>query len=127
MAVVDVVVVLIVPSSSPRLIQHEATSRSISVTWETIPLPEQNGIITGYNVSISNLDEVGSSAYGYSVESLDIVIDDLIPYTTYGVELAAHTSIGSGPISKLHAIQTAEEGYSLNRIRIQSLNMPQQK
>lgn len=90
--------------------QLQAASRSIFLSWEALPLSEQNGIITGYFVTITDLDDVEGNMDAYTVEALNITINELIPYTTYGLLLTAHTSVGSGPSSDLHPIQTKEEG-----------------
>lgn len=101
---------VIVPSSSPELLQLEATSRAIFLSWQTLPLFAQNGIITGYSILITDLDKGDTSTERYFVEdALNLTISDLTPYTTYGIVLAANT-ISPGPSSKLHAIQTSEEG-----------------
>lgn len=71
---------------------------------------ERNGVITGYTVSIMNLDDLGADTEDYDVSSLNITISDLIPYTTYGVLLTAHTIVGAGPSSALHTVRTHEEG-----------------
>ena len=46
----------------------------------------------------------------YDVTSLYLTVRDLRPYTTYGVLLRAHTSVGAGPSSDLYTVQTHEEG-----------------
>lgn len=82
------------------------------LSWDPLPPHEQNGIITGYILSITDLDEINNQTVAsYFVEdALNITISELIPYTTYGVLLTAHTVVGHGPSSDLHTFQTAEEG-----------------
>lgn len=80
------------------------------MSWNTLPPESRNGIISGYTVLITNLDDPEGVVDSYYVESLNLTINDLSPYTTYGLLLQAHNSVGSGPTSDLHAIQTKEEG-----------------
>ena len=96
------------PSGSPKVVELEASSRSITLSWSELPDHEQNGIISGYTVTITDLDEEDMDVY--TIEDLNITITDLIPYTTYGLTLTAHTAIGDGPTSELHVIRTQEEG-----------------
>jgi len=44
------------------------------------------------------------------VESTNTTVENLTPYTTYGLSVSAHTAVGEGPQSNLSAIQTKEEG-----------------
>lgn len=105
---------ILAPSASPSISGLEATSRSITASWEELPSQERNGIITGYTVFITDLedfDDGDALMESFFVDqSLNITIDDLVPYTTYGLFLTAHTEIGPGPRGNLSTVQTAEEG-----------------
>lgn len=98
-----------VPSSSPQLGELSATSRSLSLSWRTLPPEDLNGVITGYTVTITDLDDLSHNMESYFTESHNHSISRLAPYTTYGLTLTAHTQVGSGPTSSLHTIQTQEE------------------
>ena len=98
------------PSASPSLVGLEATSRSVLLYWEPLGLEDQNGIITGYNITITNLDELQANVQSYYMENRSLTISELTPYTTYGLLLTAHTEVGPGPTSDLHTVQTKEEG-----------------
>ena len=99
------------PAASPSVTISETTSRSVSLLWEELSPEDHNGIITGYTVTISDLDDLsGSTEVSFFTEFLNITIPDLSPYTTYGLLVTAHTDLGPGPSSDLHIIQTMEEG-----------------
>lgn len=98
------------PSGSPTLSQVEKTSRLINLTWAEVAPHQRNGIITGYTVTVTDLDDPEAIVMSYDVTSLSLTVPDLWPYTTYGVLLRAHTSVGAGPSSDLYTVQTHEEG-----------------
>ncbi len=96
------------PANSPEIVELEASSRSIALLWNELSPHEQNGVILGYTVTITDLDE--GVLEDFITEDLNITLTDLIPYTTYGLVLSAHTAIGEGPTGDLHTIRTDEEG-----------------
>ena len=113
-----------VPAAAPSVTEPEATSRSVSIFWEELSPEDHNGVITGYTVTISDLDDLsGSTEYSLFTEFLNITIPDLSPYTTYGVLVTAHTEVGPGPSSDLHTIQTKEEGCDSLYIRPHALSI----
>ncbi len=97
-----------VPASSPEIVELETYSRSVTLLWRELPPHDQNGVILGYTVTITDLDE--GVLEDFITEDLNITLTDLIPYTTYGLVLSAHTAIGEGPSGDLHTIRTDEEG-----------------
>ena len=99
-----------VPSTPPEILQIRATSRSIFLSWNAILISDQNGVITGYTVYLTDLDDGGINYKEFAVENFNLTLTNLIPYTTYGVMVSAHTVIGEGPQSNLSFIQTKEEG-----------------
>lgn len=92
------------------MLELQATSRSVFLSWEPLPLPDRNGIITGYTVTIMDLDDVEGREESSFTELHNITFSGLVPYTTYGLLLSARTVVGYGPNSDLHTIQTHEEG-----------------
>lgn len=80
------------------------------LSWEALPLADRNGIITGYTVTITDLDDVEGREESIFTKQHNITFSGLVPYTTYGLLLSARTIVGYGPNSDLHAIQTHEEG-----------------
>ncbi len=99
-----------VPSGPPQNINSASiTSTSILLTWE-LPLQEdQNGEITSYSVSFTSLDSSDTSVVTvYDSEELELT--ELRPFTTYTIVIAAETTIGIGPYSKVFHVQTLEDG-----------------
>ena len=100
---------VLVPSGYPRNFQATvATSRSAVLRWDPPFLQEQNGIITGYVIEINALG-IGETSQ-LSTVFLNRTIDDLFPFTTYQLRIAASTSIGTGPFSPAFTITTLEDG-----------------
>ncbi len=61
-------------------------------------------------MTIADLDDGEGIPESYYVDSLNLTITGLLPYTTYGLLLKAHTSVGYGPNGDLLTVQTDEEG-----------------
>ena len=73
----------------------EVTTSSITVQWGPVDCIYRNGDITGYSV------RYGSETVSVSGDSSGgmYVISGLMPSTTYSIEVAAETSVGTGPYS----------------------------
>ena len=73
----------------------EVTTSSITVQWGPVDCIHRNGDITGYSV------RYGSETVSVSGDSSGgmYVISGLMPSTTYSIEVAAETSVGTGPYS----------------------------
>ena len=84
----------------------------------TLPLPEeQNGVISGYDIELTNLD-LGIVKI-FQTSRTEFLIERLRPHTVYQVAVAAHTAVGIGPYSELITFMTEEDGeYSLHIIRL---------
>ena len=80
---------------------------SAILTWEPPSFNQQNGVITGYIISVSVL-ETNEMFLLYSNTTYLIVIS-LHPAYTYEYKIAAYTA-GLGPFSTPVNITTAEEG-----------------
>ena len=98
-----------VPSSPPSNYTAVAlSSRSILLTWDAPPVEGQNGIITGYTVTITEL-ETGEVSTMFT-ESNNLTLYPLQPFTTYGFIVLAQTVVGSGPATHFVSVTTHEEG-----------------
>ena len=99
----------IVPSASPNALNVSfITSTSALLTWIQPLQSEQNGVITGYNISLIDTT-TGHEIYLVS-HNISISVDSLHPYTIYQYRIAAFTSVGLGPYSNLVTFQTQESG-----------------
>ncbi len=101
-------VFLTVPSGPPRDVSVNAlTSSSINIRWSP-PLPvERNGIIRGYMVTVTDVNQT----LKFSLENTSLTVSDLHPYSAYDVTIAAVT-IGVGVRSREYLIITLEDGKS---------------
>ena len=66
-------------------------STSITVSWSSPPLADQNGVIVGYNISYTTDVDIEVFTFNQS-----IVISDLQPFTNYTVSVLAFT-VAAGP------------------------------
>ena len=87
------------------------SSTSISVYWNTPPLPDQNGDITGYQLMITNVNRSSSLVLVVDVINMtSYVAINLQEFEVYSFEIAAMTVIGLGPFSDAVTNQTFEDG-----------------
>ena len=101
-----------VPEAPPQNISGYNISKSeILVSWEPVPKDKVNGIVIAYNVTYSKIGGGphsgckifnGSRSYG--------VIDGLLPFTVYSLNVSASTVKGQGPASPAITVKTEEEG-----------------
>lgn len=70
---------------------------------------DQNGEITGYSVSFTALDSSETNIFTV-FDSEELELTELSPFTTYTIVIAAETTIGIGPYSKVFHVQTLEDG-----------------
>ena len=103
-----------VPSGAPlNFSAVEIFSRSFNLVWE-LPAPsERNGIITGYNVSVTSLNSLFENPQLFFTTSLSVTVDRLDPHTDYVCIFAANTVIGTGPFSLELNVRTAQDGMPL--------------
>jgi hypothetical protein len=99
-----------VPSGPPLNISAvEVFSRSFTLTWD-LPAPsERNGIITGYNITVTSLDSLFEDPQVFFTTSQSLTIDSLDPHTDYVCVIAAITFLGSGPFSLEITVRTAQD------------------
>ena len=85
------------------------TSRSVSVSWNTIECIEQNGAITNYTVVFQ---EQGGAVIPGEVNVMDrtFTASGLTPHTNYTFRVAGINSNGTGPYMNTIVILTDEEG-----------------
>lgn len=78
--------------------------------WQAPDLADQNGIIIGYAI---NVTQVGSGqSYQVTSNTNTLYLDSLLPFTTYTCRIAAMTSVGVGPYSIAVSFLTDEAGVS---------------
>ena len=100
---------LTVPSGPPLMFNAMAqSSESIILVWEPPSPEDQNGLIVGYTINITDLET--GERYQCLSTSTNITIGSLTPFTTYICIIAARTNIGIGPFSTVVTVQTLEDG-----------------
>ena len=78
-----------------------------TVIWDSLPIDQQNGIITGYIMTLTNLDE--GTVSNHTSDSEEITLT-LAFYTMYTVTVTAQTSVGGGPPSTVVHFSTPTGG-----------------
>ena len=110
-----ILIICLVPSGAPlNFSATEITSMSFDLVWE-LPAPsERNGIITGYNISITSLNSPLGDPQHFFTTSLSITVDSLDPHTDYICIIAANTAIGIGAFSFEMNVRTDQDGMHFN-------------
>lgn len=86
------------------------SSRSAFLSWEPPPSEEQNGVIINYVINVTEAES--GSVFQLFSSNTSLFVSTLQPYTTYNFLIAASTSVGVGPFSRLFTRQTPEDGMS---------------
>ena len=97
-----------IPSTSPSFTAFSTNPITIRLNL-TLPSKEtRNGIITGYNIMYSRVDQIRE----YTKQTTDITqihdITNLDEYTMYKFRIAASTSVGTGVYSEYVYVRTME-------------------
>ena len=99
-----------VPTASPDSIQSMiVNSTAVILTWLPPILDDQNGIIIAYTINVS-FDDNDTVPQQYTTSSLNVMLVELHPFSTYVVFVAAETGVGRGPFSSGLRIYTPEDG-----------------
>lgn len=96
------------PSAAPAsLAIGILNSTALNVTWQLPPADQINGIVEYYSVKVHVSDT--SEDFDYETSTTSLVLNDLHPYYTYTVLVAAAT-IATGPYSAGVSAQTPADG-----------------
>ncbi len=98
----------VVPTEVPRDVVPSTTSRSISVTWQSIECIERNGVITGYEVEFQRVG--GTAITDGEVVGQTFTASGLRPFTNYTFRVRGVNSAGRGPFTNTITICTDEDG-----------------
>ena len=98
-----------VPSGPPSNVRAQVlTSSAIQVTWSEVPIRQQHGTITNYDVEYKR--------GAFNVESVNVAAPTLMvdltllrEYTEYLIRVRAYTSVGPGPYSNEISATTLED------------------
>ena len=81
------------------------SSTEILVIWNGVPLIDQNGLITTYEVlyepfgTFDDLMNIGSTTVNVTATDLSTLLVNLQEFVSYRIAVRAYTSIGPGPYS----------------------------
>ena len=96
----------------------DVTSSTITVQWGEVPCIHQNGDITGYSVRYV-VEGSGNTPLTMAVDGASVnetTIGDLIPSTTYSIQVAAVNSEGTGVYSSPPANQLTQGLFHVLRV-----------
>ncbi len=87
------------------------TPREIRVTWDIVPLIDQNGIITLYEVLYQPLETFDRNITTQIMNVTERIanLTDLEEFVNYTISVRAYTSQGAGPYSEEMTIMTPED------------------
>ena len=106
---------LLAPASPPdNVATNSVSSTEISVTWDIVPLINQNGVITMYEVLYQPLETFNGAIRDLTVmvsaSEMSVVLMNLQEYVNYAISIRAYTSVGGGPYSEAIVELTNENG-----------------
>ncbi len=98
----------IAPTAAPTNVKGSAiSSTSISLSWNSLPLDQRNGLIQEYRINA--VEVTTGKLKQHTSTSLQKVVSALHPYYTYRFTVAAFT-VGIGPYSSPITVQTFSDG-----------------
>lgn len=102
-----------VPSSGPNNLTARAiSSTAISIDWNSVPKRHRKGIIRGYKIQYRASQPPDAQLKNKIItdgSTKHVTLNDLKPYTTYSLAVAAYTSVGDGVFSGVLNVQTHED------------------
>ena len=88
------------PDGAPQNVNgHNSSSTSILVTWDEVPVEQQNGIITGYTITYQSQTENHNGSVPAGPLDRQKNITNLKEYVLYNITVFASTVKGDGPHS----------------------------
>lgn len=98
------------PKAPPTNVQgHNASSTSIFVQWGSVPAADQNGIILGYTVTYTALNNGSPQTKVVVPPANEATLTGLNEFTNYSITVFASTSKGGGNKSEPIIVITDED------------------
>ena len=95
------------PTGYPQnLSVNTISATSAYLSWNELPLHQQNGIIIGYIISVFAFEDY--STFSLTSTSTDLIVTTLKPNRFYACRVAAQTSVGTGPFGTYFYFVTPE-------------------
>ena len=91
-----------VPNAPPQNVRTLVLSSTvIQVLWEEVPVVDQNGVITTYEVQYAPLCSFWGQMSGLTTKTplLNATLTGLESFMEYNISVRAYTSVGPGPYS----------------------------
>ena len=88
---------------------YNTSSTSIKVSWNEVPVDQQNGVILGYHIFYKALPSGEELNETVSNTTLTVNLTGLQEFVQYNISVAALTSHGTGPQSAALFVFTAED------------------
>ena len=88
---------------------NNTSSTSISVSWEAVPVEQQNGIITSYTIAYSSQTENHNGNVTVGPFDRQKEITGLKEYVNYSISVFASTVKGHGPHSAVIFVRTDQD------------------
>ncbi|XP_022810550.1 protein sidekick-1-like isoform X2 [Stylophora pistillata] len=98
------------PTAAPlNVTGHNTSSTSILVKWDDVSAFDQNGIITGYNITYSSRTEGHNGFASTGPTDRQNELTGLREYVIYDIRILASTSKGDGPNSSPIVVRTDQD------------------
>lgn len=104
------------PSKPPSTVYtFNRTSTTILVKWSPIPQNSTHGILLGYHIHFKTMNPVGFSNVVPDIQSArasstSSLIQRLLKFTEYTIQVSGYTVKGDGPLSNAVVVRTDEDG-----------------
>lgn len=108
-----------VPNASPENINAVAqSSTTLQVTWDEVPLIDQNGIIVQYEVEYNQttFTDATMSATTTVLQEREVDLTGLEEYVSYYIRVRAYTAVDHGPYSEV-VMQTTQQSGMYNMLQ----------
>lgn len=89
------------------------STSEIAYTWQPIKQEKRNGIITGYTLTLRNVDGSVKKSFSSNASTVRLTVNGLESWTNYTADISGMTIKGSGPPSPQVLVATLEEGNQL--------------
>ena len=109
---------ILAPSAPPRVYSYPPLREGILYfSWEPLPCDEQNGIMTGYNVTLEGADLFVTETVSL-LETSQQFDSGLLPCTEYKFRVNGINRVGMGPQSRPEVVSTVSvRKYSFRYIK----------
>ena len=107
---------------------HSTSSTSILVLWDEVPADKQNGIITGYTITLQAQTGNESTIFPAGQNERQKNITGLKKYVSYNITVFASTVKGDGPHSSPVLVVRTDQDSKLYFLRLSfSVSFPRRK